>query len=61
MLALALGIGANTEIFTLVNSLLHRSLPVTDPQRLVAVSSARKVSYPIAAVPDVFLMQGSIA
>src|SRR6266550_225977 len=37
LLSLALGIGANTAIFTLIDALLLRSLPVHDPQRLVRV------------------------
>lgn len=37
VLSMALGIGANTTIFTLVNAVLLRSLPVQDPARLVAV------------------------
>lgn len=41
ILSLALGIGANTAIFTLINALLLRDVPVRQPERLVEVSPVR--------------------
>ena len=38
VLSLALGIGANTAIFSLMESILLRSLPVADPESLVVVN-----------------------
>lgn len=41
VLSLALGIGANTAIFQLVNAIRMKSLPVKDPQQLAIIKYAR--------------------
>ena len=40
LLSLALGIGGNTAIFTLINQVLLHNLPVRDPQQLVAFANS---------------------
>jgi hypothetical protein len=39
VLSLSLGIGANTAIFSLINTLMLRLLPVQDPNQLVELLS----------------------
>src|SRR5215510_14251040 len=48
LLTLALGIGINTTVFSLANSVFHRQLPVAAPQNLVWIFSDRDnpTSYP---------------
>src|SRR2546422_519426 len=40
-LLMTIGIAANTQIFTLVNALILRQLPVRDPQNLVQLFEIR--------------------
>jgi putative ABC transport system permease protein len=42
--ALALGIGANTAIFTLIDAVVVRSLPVSRPEELVTIGDPTRVS-----------------
>src|SRR6202012_3220157 len=42
MLTLALGIGANASIFTLINGMLMKNLPVADPKTLLRVGDSNE-------------------
>ena len=46
ILSLGLGVGANTAIFSIVNGVLLRQLPIGDPDRVVVLYNTTNCSYP---------------
>src|ERR1700726_187323 len=45
ILSLALGIGANTAIFSLIDSVILKTLPVSHPEQFIQVTMGRNASF----------------
>src|SRR6185503_17403424 len=54
IITLALGIGVNTTVFSILEALVLRPLPVADPERVVLVESNRYVQM---SIPDYLDLQ----
>src|SRR5690349_19797539 len=52
VVTLALGVGANTAIFTLVNALLLKMLPIKAPQELLVVGDPTRVNDRSSGTPQ---------
>src|SRR4051812_45030443 len=60
VVVLAIGIGATTSIFSIVDGVLLKPLPFRDPDRLIAIQSAIRGGDDVtASVPDIIDMQAA--
>jgi len=55
VLSLALGIGANSAIFTALDTVLWKPLPVQDPHRLVRLLATRAKDQDLTGLPSGFI------
>ncbi|MBI3130795.1 MAG: ABC transporter permease [Acidobacteria bacterium] len=60
VLSLALGIGVNSAVFTILNSVLLRPLPVREPSRLVRVYAGSRESFSVPAFRTLAREQASV-
>jgi predicted permease len=56
LLILAIGIGANTSIFSLIDALMLRALPVPNPEQLVLVGDSRDAGHVSEGTPQVDIL-----
>ena len=46
IISIALGIAANSTVYSIVNSMIYASIPVKEPNRLYTLNDGRSISWP---------------